>query len=313
MKRTCLLAALVMTALVSVASHGEAATPKITKIGFTCHTLNNPFFVSMVNGIKAGAEAVGQKVVVTALSADNDLAKQAQQMDDMIAAGNEVILIDAIDHTGIVPAIRRAKEKGIVVVAVNNSADNADATIETDQVQAGFVAGEYVVNRLNGKGNVIIITDDPVSAVVGRVSGFKKALEGNAGITILSDNQNAKGLRDLGYNVMNDLLTAFPNIDAVFCINDPEALGAELAIRQAKRSAEMFCVGIDGSPEAVSGLKDPNSIFAATSAQDPYKMGFDGVKIAWDIMNGNPPKETYILMPTTLITRDNVGTYEGWQ
>ncbi len=297
MKKTWFVAAAALFAVISFAFASAAGEAKITKIGFTCHTLNNPFFVSMVNGIEAGAKALGQQAVVTALSADNDLAKQTQQMDDMIAAGNEVILIDAIDHTGIVPAIRRAKEKGIVVVAVNNSADNADATLETDQFQAGFAAGEYVVNRLNGKGNVIIITDDPVSAVVGRVSGFKKALEGHDGIVILSDNQNAKGLRDLGYNVMNDLLIAFSDIDAVFCINDPEALGAELAIRQAKRSSEMFCVGIDGSPEAVAGLKDPNSIFAATSAQDPYKMGFDGVKLAWEIMNGNPPQETYILMP----------------
>lgn len=312
MKKAFLLAALAL-AIGCFATAANAGTPKITKVGFTCHTLGNPFFVSMANGIEKAAKEINPAAVLTSLSADNDLAKQTQQMDDLIAAGNEVILIDAIDHDGIIPAIRRAKEAGIVVIAVNNSSANADVTIETDQVHAGKVAGEYTAKRLGGKGNVIIITDDPVSAVVGRVGGFKSVIETYPDIKILSDNQNAKGHRDLGYTVMADLLTAFPKIDAVFCINDPEALGADLAIRQAGRDKEMFTVGIDGSPEAVSALKDPKSTFAASSAQDPAKMGADGVKMAWDIMNGKTPKETYILMPTTLVSRDNVGSYAGWE
>lgn len=176
-----------------------------------------------------------------------------------------------------------------------------------------FAAGEYTVKRLGGKGGIVIIAGDQAGAAVSRVNGFKSALEGNKGIVILSDSQNAKGLRDLGRTAMADLLTAFPAIDAVFCVNDSEALGADLAIRQAGRDKEMFTVGVDGSPEAVAALKDPGSTFAASSALDPAKMGYDGVKIAWDLMRGNVPAETYVLMPTFLITRDNVGSYDGWR
>ena len=111
--------------------------------------------------------------------------------------------------------------------------------------------------------------------------------------------------------VMSDLLTAFKHLDAVFAINDPTAIGCELAARQAKRT-EFFIVGVDGSPDAVPLLKDPNSLFAATASQDPYTMAQKAVEIGYNIMQGKKPEQEVTLIPVQLITKENVGQYKGW-
>ncbi len=110
---------------------------------------------------------------------------------------------------------------------------------------------------------------------------------------------------------MSNLLTAFPKIDAVFAINDPTATGADLAARQAKRT-ELFITGVDGAPVAVEALKDKDSLFLATAAQNPLRMAKEGVEIGYQIKQGKTPKEATILIPVELITRDNVAQYQGW-
>jgi ribose transport system substrate-binding protein len=110
---------------------------------------------------------------------------------------------------------------------------------------------------------------------------------------------------------MSDLLTAFPKIDAVFAVNDPSGIGADLAARQAKRS-DLFIAAVDGSPDAVSALKDPQSLFAATSAQDPYAMAQKAVELGYKVVNGEPLESKTVLVPVELITRDNVKDYKGW-
>ena len=110
---------------------------------------------------------------------------------------------------------------------------------------------------------------------------------------------------------MTDLLTAFPKIDAVFAINDPTAIGCDLAAIQANRK-DFFIVGIDGSPDVVPFLKDPNSLIAATAAQDPYTMAEKAVEIGYNIMNGKKPEQQLTLIPVELITKENVNQYKGW-
>lgn len=128
---------------------------------------------------------------------------------------------------------------------------------------------------------------------------------------ILSKDQNAEGSRDGGLRVMSDLLTSFRKIDAVFAINDPTGIGAELAAKQAQRG-EFFIVGVDGAPEALDALKQTNSLFAATAAQDPFSMAAKAVEVGNNIRKGNKPADPNILIPVTLITRENVDQHKGW-
>ena len=94
-------------------------------------------------------------------------------------------------------------------------------------------------------------------------------------------------------------------------MNDPTAIGCELASTQASRKG-FFIMGVDGSPDAVPLLKDPNSLFVATAAQDPYTMAQKAVQIGYDLMNGKKPEQELILVPVELITKDNVNQYKGW-
>ena len=233
-------------------------------------------------------------------------------MDNFISSGVDLILLNAADSKGMAPAVKRAKAAGITVVAVDVGAEGGvDATVTSNNKQAGEQAGQYIVDKLKGKGDVIIVNGPPVTAVTDRVAGALEIFKKNPGIKILSQDQNAGGSRDGGLRVMTDLLTAFPKIDAVFAINDPTGIGCDLAAKQANRS-EFFIVGVDGSPDAAAILKAKQGLFEASPAQDPFAMAQKAVEVGYDIMQGKKPAETTILIPVKLITRDNVNEYTGW-
>ncbi|BAY42932.1 periplasmic binding protein/LacI transcriptional regulator [Scytonema sp. HK-05] len=288
--------------------------PKLGSVAVTVGDLGNPFFVLMGRGAEAEAKKIGgNDVKVTVVSSGYDLNQQFNQMENFIAAGTDVIILNAGDSKGIAPAVEKAKLAGSVVIAVDTGAEGGvDATITSNNVQAGQVGCQYIVDRLKGKGNIVIINGPPVISVVERVNGCQQIFAKYPGIKVLSKDQNAEGSRDGGLRVMSDLLATFPKIDAVFAINDPTGVGAELAARQAKRS-EFFIVGVDGAPEAKDAIADKNSLFVATAAQDPLGMTKKAVQVGNDILYGKKPANPNILIPVKLITRDNVSEYKGWQ
>lgn len=297
--------------LSNLASPALAET-KLNSVAVTVGDIGNPYFVSIVHGAEAQAKKINPAVKFTAESSNYDVQRQSNQVDNFIAARDQLLILNAADSKGIAPAVRRAKEAHMTVVAVDVGADGGvDATVTSNNKQAGELDGQYVANRLNGKGNVVIVNGPPVSAVQDRVAGFLDVMKKYPGIHILSQNQNAGGSRDGGLRVMTNLLTAFPKIDAVFAINDPTALGCDLAAKQAGRK-DFFIVSVDGSPDIVPFLKDPNSLIAATAAQDPYAMAEKAVAIGYNIMNGEKPAQEHTLIPVQLITKKNVADYKGW-
>ena len=146
--------------------------------------------------------------------------------------------------------------------------------------------------------------------MVDRVSGCKDVLTKTAGIKLLSDDQDGKGSREGGMNVMQGHLTRFPKIDAVFAINDPQAIGTDLAARQFKRN-NLVITSVDGAPDIEGALKG-NTQVEASASQDPWAMAQKAVDIAHDIANGRRPANPMVLLPSTLVTRANIATYKGW-
>jgi ribose transport system substrate-binding protein len=288
------------------------AEKKLNSVALTVGDLGNVFFVQIAHGAEAQAKKYNPAVTFTAQSSNYDVNIQSNQMDNFIASGVNLIVLNAADSKGIAPAVIRAKAAGIVVVAVDVGAEGGvDATITSNNKQAGALDGKYVADRLKGKGQVVIVNGPPVTSIMDRVAGFRDVMKKNPDIKILSQDQNAGGSRDGGLRVMTDLLTAFPKIDAVFAINDPTAIGCDLAAKQAERKG-FFIVSIDGSPDVVPFLKDPNSLIAATAAQDPYTMAEKAVEIGYNIMNGKKPKQQLTLIPVEFITKQNVNQYKGW-
>jgi ribose transport system substrate-binding protein len=206
--------------------------------------------------------------------------------------------------------VKRAEAAGIVVIAVDVEAAGADATVQTDNLAAGRVSCAYLADRINGKGNVIIQNGPQVSSIIARVKGCKESLAGHPGIKILSDNQNGLVSREGGLNVMSGDLTRFSDIQAVFTVDDPQAVGANLAATQLHRS-DFIITSVDGAPDIVNALKS-KTLIQASASQDPAEEGKRGVDIGYGLMNGKSPAQKVTLLAPSLVTRDNVAQYKGW-
>lgn len=297
-------------ALLLAAQVAQAADKPPKSIGITVGSLGNPYFVTVVKSAEAQAKAINTNVKVTAISADWDLNKQFTQIDNFIAAHVDLILLNAADPKAILPAVKKAQAAGIAVVAVDVAAAGADATVQTNNVKAGELACDYLVKKIGGKGNVIIENGPQVSAVIDRVNGCKGVLAKNPGIKLLSSDQNGNGSRDGGLAAMQGYLTRFPKIDGVFAINDPQAIGTDLAAKQFNRG-NIVITSVDGAPDVEAALKS-NSLIQASASQDPYTIAKEAVMVGYGVMNGKRPANPMILLEPSLITRDNVGSYKGW-
>jgi ribose transport system substrate-binding protein len=306
------LALLASSILVLTATASPASSRDLNKIGVSLGSMGNPFFVALAKGAEAEAKNTNPDVEVLAFGFDYDIGKQFTQIDNFIAAGVDLILLNPADAHAIGPAIKKAHAAGIVVVAVDTFAEGADAVVTTNNVQAGEIACQYIVEKLKGKGDVIIQNGPQVSAVVDRVNGCKSVLAKSPGITVLSDDQDGKGSREGGMNVAQGYLTRYETINAIFTINDPQAIGTDLAARQQGREG-IVIASVDGAPDIEAALKDPKALMIGASAsQNPHLMARRAVQLGVGILNGTKPANTVELMDSALVTRDNVNSYVGW-
>ncbi len=306
-----MLKKILMTGAALALSVNVASAKELKSIGISLGSMGNPFFIALAKGAEFEAKKTNPNVKVLTVGYDYDLGKQNTQIDNFIAAGVDLILLNPGDPNAIEPAIRRAQAAGIKVVAVDTAAKGADATVTTNNVQAGEVACQYLAEKMGGKGDMIIVNGPQVSSVIDRVKGCKDVIA-KTGIKILSSDQDAKGSRDGGLAVMQSLLTRFQKVDGVFAINDPEAIGAELAAKQIHRTSFPI-TAVDGAPDAEAALKDPNSTqFVASASQDPFMMARLAVQAGVKLLNGQKPEHLVQLMDSKLVTRDNVGEYKGW-
>ena len=308
LKMTMLAGAAMALAL----STAPASAKELKSIGVSLGSMGNPFFVALSKGAEFEAKKTNPNVKITTVGFEYDLGKQVTQIDNFIAAGVDLILLNPGDPKAIGPAIKKAQAAGIVVVAVDTAAEGADATVTTNNVQAGEIACQYIVDKLGGKGDVIIENGPQVSAVIDRVTGCKNVFGKNSGIKVLSSEQDGKGSREGGLTVAQGYLTRFPKIDAIFAINDPQAIGTDLAAKQQNRSG-IIITAVDGAPDIEASLKDPGSPqIQASASQDPFFMARRAVQVGVGILNGQKPASTVELLPSKLVTRDNIGDYKGW-
>lgn len=304
---------LMMLLGVLVLSTVAFASDKIV-IGYAARNVENPYWVAAVNGIKDAAAKYGVEVVI--YNAAGDPAKQRNDVQDFVQAKVDAILITSI-VTGSATsgaAADVAVKAGIPVIGVDTSAGSprVAVTIRTDNVLGGKLAGEYIGKLLNGAGNVVVLegpAGDTNSAL--RVGGFMDALTQYPDIKVIAS-QPADWNREKGFNVMSDLLQAFPKIDAVFAANDEMALGATGALKTANRLANTAVVGFDATPDGVASVN--NGEMSATVQQHPYEEGYQAVELALKILNGEAFSSKVVMrdwpwgiehaieIPATLIT-----------
>ncbi len=307
-RRLALAGLLVLSPLLAAPS----VAGELKRIGVTVTDLSNPFFVRVARGVENTARRLaGNDVKVFVVSSAYDLNRQIEQIDAFIRKKVDLIVLIATDPNAIEPAVRRAQAAGIYVIAVDVRANGADATFTTDNVQAGAKACQYIVERLKGQGNVVIISGPPVTSITDRVAGCLPRLEAAPGIRILSADRNGGGSAEGAAAKMTDILTIFPHIDAVFAINDPTAIGIDDAARQAGRH-EFFIVGVDGAPKARERMRDADSLIAATLTQMPDTLAQKAVEAGYTLLRKRPLAQNVVLIPAVLLTREFSPDVGGW-
>lgn len=299
--------AFVATGMLPVMAQDTPA--KIEQIGLMVQDMSNPFFAAMEKGAKEAAAEIG--ATLNTQDAQLDLANQNTQIDAFIQQGVDLIVISAVDQAGIAPAIERAKAAGIIVMAVDTPAVGADAVFQTNAVQAGEVSCTYLFEQMGGKGQVLLVDGTPIQTIIDRITGCKNVAANYPDIQIVGQ-QASRNDRASGMSVTTDMLTANPDVTGIFGMNDPSALGAVLAVEQAGKSTQIKVTGVDGSPEAVQELTRDGSPFIGTATQNPGEMVRQAVKAAVAITEGQTLTETNVLIPSVLVTRDNVSEYPGW-
>ena len=251
------------------------------KVGLVVSTLDNPFFVDLKTGAEEKAAELGLELIV--LDSQNDPAKELSNVEDLITKEVKILLINPTDSDAVASAVAAANEVGVPVVTLDRGANSGDVVthIASDNVAGGKMAGEYIIEQLGGKGNVVELEGIPgTSAATDRGQGFNEAITGKE-ITVVAK-QTANFDRTEGLSVMENILQAQPEIDAVFAHNDEMALGALEAIKASNRDIKV--VGFDATDDAKTAVEAGEML--ATVAQQPKLIGSLGVETAGKILAG---------------------------
>ena len=277
-------------------------------VGLITKTDTNPFFVKMKDGATQAAQQSGVTLQSFAGKQDGDNEAQVQAIENLISAGAKGFLITANDSKAIVPSLDKAKQAGMLVIALDtpvDPADAADATFATDNFQAGNLIGQWAKAKFEKEGKqakiaMLDLSANGVSVDVQRDQGFLSGF----GIDVADRNAIGdesdprivghaltQGAEEGGRTAMETLLQKDPSINLVYTINEPAAAGAYAALQAAGKQNDVTIVSVDGGCPGVAAVKSGQ--IGATSQQYPLKMAQEGVAaIAQFAKDGTRPEAT---------------------
>lgn len=263
-------------------------------IGVSISTLNNPFFVSIKNGIEKEAKKNGMKVKV--VDARDDSAKQTNDIEDLVQQQVDYLIVNPTDSSAISSAVESANHEGIPVITLDRSVDKGKVAtfIASDNVEGGKMAANFIVEQLGENAKVAELEGVPgTSATRERGKGFHEVADQKLEVV---SKQSAKFDRAEGLNVAQNMIQAHPDIQAIFAHNDEMALGAIEAIGDK----DILVVGFDGNEDAMKSIK--NKQLNATVAQQPDVMGQKAVTSILQLMDGKKVAAS-IKIPLKLVTQ----------
>lgn len=282
---SCFSAVLVLGSALAAPARAQAPV-----IGLITKTSTNPFFVKMREGAEAAAKVAGARLLTGSGRSDGDNAGQVTAMENMVAAGARVILITVSDAKAIVPSIRKARARGVLVIALDSPTDPMDATdafLGTDNYQAGMLIGRYARAALGARPARIVTLDllpgHPVGAQ--RHNGFLAGM----GLVAPAASANTLGKPDevvcmadsygdqaKGQTGMENCLQRIPDVTVVYTVNEPSAAGAARALKVAGKDKTVILVTVDGGCQGVRDVAA--GAIAATAQQYPVRMAELGVQ-----------------------------------
>jgi ribose transport system substrate-binding protein len=306
--KTLLSVGIVCALLVNGCERREKATDAYEDerlFGVTFQTMNNPFFVDLNEGIRQVVEAHGDKLVT--LDAQWNSLKQRNDISDLILQNASGIFINPVNWEGIKGSLLQAKRKGVQCIIVDAPVKNKELVlcqVASDNVEAGRLAARALAGACR-PAKIVILHLSVNKACIDRVAGFKEEIAKYPDMKIL-DIQEGKGTTEGARPVMRDLLGRYPDLNAVFPINDPSALGAISALESAGKLKDVSVVTVDGSKEGITAVKAGKML--STSAQFPKEIGRTAAEKMYEHIAGKAVQEN-IKVRVELITKDNADAF----
>lgn len=295
----------------------EAVTGEATgegySIGFSPYTLTNEYFVAVLDGVQKACEELGCELIY--FDAQNDPTQQATQIDDMIASGIDALVYIPYDSASARTALEACRAADIKVINVDNVVTEEDfelidGIVASDNTQLGYLSGQWVAEHHPDGANILIVHLQTAESCVIGVEGFWKGIREN------TDNPDAfvevqvlegKGETNVAFEVVSDALQAHDNVDVIYCINDPSALGAVQAAEEAGRADSIDVLGKDAAPISKHAIKEGK--MAQSSAQRPTYMGYKGVYNLVELLNGGTI-EFNEFIDSYSVTADNIDEFD---
>lgn len=302
---------LTLAALVGGCSNSPATGPDETGTGSSAgrlfgasfQTLNNPFFVDLGAGLKKELEANGDRLVI--LDAQFNSLKQKNDLSDLILQGVAGIFVNPVNWEGLKGSLLEAQRKKVPIIIVDAPVKKSDeelivCTVASDNVKAGKLAAEALA-KVNPKAKLVILHLSVNKACIDRVDGFKTAMQEYPEMEVL-DVQEAQGTTEGARPVMRDLIGRYPDLNAVFAINDPNALGVISALDSANKLDQVTIVTVDGSQAGIKAIQAGK--LHSTSAQFPQEIGKIAAEKMLAHLNGEPVEKD-VKVRVELITSEN--------
>jgi ribose transport system substrate-binding protein len=278
-------------------------------IALVTKAMDSEFWLKVAEGAKAGAaERPGVKLTIVAPDREINVDQQVSMLEDQVRRGVKALVVSPAGSAQVMSALELAASRGIPVVLVDTDAPFAKKVsyIGTDNRRGGQLAARCLVDRLAGKGEVALISGVPGNeSQDARAQGFIDAVAQVPGMKLVAQ-QPANSERSLGLTVMENILTAHPEVKGVFATNDQMALGAMEALDARGLRGKVAIVGFDATKEAVQATVDGK--LAGSVAQNPRAMGQKGVEAALAALDGRPVDKR-IDTGTELVTKENAEKY----
>lgn len=280
-------------------------------VGFANNSDTYSYCAKFRSYLKETTEAKGISITVTDAGGDTNV--QNGQIDDFIVQNVDVVSAISNGLDGSIPALEAAKSAGLPYVSFLTSVSGGEdydgyIYVGSPNYDAGKAQGEYLCEAFPDGASILYFTGAPNDQqYIDRKQGLEDALEENAEIKIL-DEYNVENTKDLGMSTAEDALMSYGKIDAIVCQNDDAALGVVEALRSAGKLGEIQVLGVDGSDDALSSIK--NGEMTMTSLQDAQAQAEAGADIFEQLKNGTDPAEIEdVNIPFKIVTKENVEDY----
>lgn len=275
-------------------------------IGVSLLNLSSEFIVMLNRAMEAEARKAGVRLIVN--DAQRSADRQVQQVENFVAQKVDVVILNPCEVDASSPAVDKAAAAGIPIINVNSETRSApSAFVGSRDEESGRIAMEYLAKRLNGRGNIVMMHGYMGQAAqLKRDAGAREVLANYPGLKLIAD-QTAEWDRAKAMSLMENWIQLYgAKINAVFAHNDEMAMGALIALEQAKLKDKVVVAGVDAIADALQAVKDGR--LDATVFQDAQGQGRTAIQTALKILH-HQPFEKQTMIPFQLVTRENVGEY----